>query len=122
MSANSTSITVNGVNALIAQLDKDRVTIANSGLSLDKKTKIDNLIVKIQNQLRWQLSQNPPDFTSWSGPGSVQSDFTNLTSMVGNLLGELGACFYDNGLRCINCSQLQCIALGGVFHAGILCP
>jgi hypothetical protein len=114
------ALTVDGVKKLVAQLDKDRATIANSALSPVQKSDIDNLIVTIQNELNWAISTVPPSLTSVVWNQSIRKNFKTLRPMVGQLLGDLGACFYLLG--CIECSLFQCIALGGVFHAGETCP
>ncbi|SRR5579871_4082767 len=117
-------LTVDGVKALINQLDTDSANVQAS------TTVTGGLQQQIQSQiatLKVELQSVVDDFAAAQANGwdqAVAQDFTALTqnlatALAGQQGANGGACSYQGG--CLVTTEAQCTVLGGVFEPGQDC-
>lgn len=117
-------LTVDGVKALINQLNTDLANVqASTAASASLKQDIQNRIAFLKGQLQAVVDDFPAAQASgWDT--ELATDLATLTqdleqALAGQQGSDGGACRYDGG--CLVTTEAQCTVLGGVFTAGQNC-
>jgi hypothetical protein len=117
------TLTSDGIQRLIDQLDKDLSEVENSGIPAASKQQIQAKIKAAQGLLK-EGQKNLNAVANGSFAAGWAAAFSELTALLMQPLGlqsatGIGACFYRGG--CAVMTKLQCAQAGGDFKPGVDC-